>query len=236
MRRTRKEKALVLILILLLAIVAISYITAEGYEQIIEEPIIIEVRKVYNPEKKKYEVDVIYDESLVYIEVNADEEGNITIIVSCAKNKVEDENKAENESEDKNTDKDLGIEFFLNKINEETIKDREPIFTYNQEKKINEVKRKTDKVSIENNDIVNFTARVYNNTDFEVKGGVVIVAIPNGLTFDPNNTINQENEWKMYIEDAKGLLEETHYVRPVINIKIDSLKGLGTINNPYTFE
>lgn len=183
-----------------------------GYENFLKKPTIIEVRKVYNSEKKKYEVDVIYDESLVYIEVNADEEGNITIIVSCAKNKVEDENKAENESEDKNTDKDLGIEFFLNKINEETIKDREPIFTYNQEKKINEVKRKTDKVSIENNDIVNFTARVYNNTDFEVKGGVVIVAIPNGLTFDPNNTINQENEWKMYIKNEKGTLEATNDV------------------------
>ena len=42
-----------------------------------------------------------------------------------------------------------------------------------------------------------------------------------------------------YIKDGKievGSLNETHNVRPVINIKVDGLKGDGTQNNPYTFE
>ena len=166
---------------------------AEGYEKILKEPIVIEVRKVYNPEKKKYEVDVIYDESLIYVEVIVDENGIITIIVSCAKNK----------------DTDLGIELFLNKINEEKLKDREPEFIYNEKDELLEVKGKIDRISIQNNDVVNFTARVYNNSESEVNGGAVKMAIPNGLKFDPNNSINKENEWKMYIEDAKGLLKQT---------------------------
>jgi hypothetical protein len=42
-----------------------------------------------------------------------------------------------------------------------------------------------------------------------------------------------------YIKDGVvqlGTLNETHNVRPVINIKVDGLKGEGTLNNPYTFE
>lgn len=42
-----------------------------------------------------------------------------------------------------------------------------------------------------------------------------------------------------YIKDGKievGSLNETHNVRPVINIRVDGLKGDGTQNNPYTFE
>lgn len=184
---------------------------AEGYEQIIEEPIIIEVRKVYNPEKKKYEVDVVYDESLIYVEVIVEDDGRITIIVSCAKNK----------------DTDLGIELFLNKINEEKLEGREPEFIYNEETGLTEIKGKIDRVSIQNNDVVNFTARVYNNSESEVNGGTVVIAIPNGLSFDPNNSINQENEWKMYIEDAKGLLEETTEVNKanvIVSKKLTSQK------------
>jgi hypothetical protein len=42
-----------------------------------------------------------------------------------------------------------------------------------------------------------------------------------------------------YVKDGKvlvGALTETYNVRPVINIKVDGLKGDGTQNNPYTFE
>lgn len=42
-----------------------------------------------------------------------------------------------------------------------------------------------------------------------------------------------------YIKEGKvliGGLLETHNVRPVINIKVNGLKGEGTLNNPYTFE
>ena len=42
-----------------------------------------------------------------------------------------------------------------------------------------------------------------------------------------------------YIKDGNivvGSLNEVHNVRPVINIKVDGLKGEGTLNNPYTFE
>lgn len=184
---------------------------AEGYDEIIKEPIVIEVRKVYNPEKKKYEVDVIYDESLIYVEVIVGEDGTITIIVSCAKNK----------------DTDLGIELFLNKINEEKLEGREPEFIYNEETGLTEIKGKIDRVSIQNNDVVNFTARVYNNSESEVNGGTVVIAIPNGLSFDPNNSLNQENEWKMYIEDAKGLLEATTDVNKanvIVSKKLTSQK------------
>ena len=41
-----------------------------------------------------------------------------------------------------------------------------------------------------------------------------------------------------YYKDGKvlvGSLYDTHNVRPVINIKVSSLTGNGTINNPYTF-
>ncbi len=46
-------------------------------------------------------------------------------------------------------------------------------------------------------------------------------------------------EFAYYFKDGKtqiGSLLETHNVRPVINIKVESLKGDGTVNNPYTFE
>lgn len=42
-----------------------------------------------------------------------------------------------------------------------------------------------------------------------------------------------------YFKEGKvqvGLLTDTHNVRPVINIKVDTLKGEGTQNNPYIFE
>ena len=68
----------------------------------------------------------------------------------------------------------------------------------------------------------------------------------NGVTNNFLDTVN--GVWLMnpsgfdkayYIKDGKvqtGLLTETHNVRPVINIKVDGLKGDGTQNNPYTFE
>lgn len=184
---------------------------AEGYDQILEEPIIIEVKKVYNPEKKKYDVEVVYDESLIYVEVIVGDDGTITIIVSCARN----------------NNQDLGIEYFLNKINNKEIKDREPIITFDQENKLNEIIGKTDNISVENNDELNFIARVYNNSDSEVNGGAVKIAIPNGLSFDSNNSINIENEWKMYIEDEYGVLQETDDVNKanvVVSKKLTSQK------------
>lgn len=42
-----------------------------------------------------------------------------------------------------------------------------------------------------------------------------------------------------YIKDGKvviGTLNESHNVRPVVNIIVNGLKGEGTQNNPYTFE
>ncbi len=46
-------------------------------------------------------------------------------------------------------------------------------------------------------------------------------------------------EGAYYFKDGKvqvGSLLDTYNVRPVINIKVDNLKGEGTLNNPYTFE
>lgn len=70
--------------------------------------------------------------------------------------------------------------------------------------------------------------------------------ISEGVSNNYLNTVN--GMWLMnpsgydkahYFKDGRvvvGLLDEVHSVRPVINIKVDKLKGLGTATNPYTFE
>lgn len=97
---------------------------------------------------------------------------------------------------------------------------------------------------IETNTLINFDSYTYDYVGTLSAREVMIMTKDVKSNF--LNTVN--GIWLMnpsgfdkahYYNNGKvelGLLEETHYVRPVINIKIDSLKGLGTINNPYTFE
>lgn len=131
---------------------------------------------------------------------------------------------------------DLALRTFISKINNTEIIDRVPIldknsfgtivddkkvttFTYNQKK---------DHVQVEDNDIVTFSIRVYNEGTQDGYTKIIQENIPYGLQFLPKSQNNVDYKWKLY--DDKN--NETDDITKATKVKTEYLsKEEETIEN-----
>ena len=102
---------------------------------------------------------------------------------------------------------DLSLKQYITKINETEITNRVPIYKeeYNYEQ------NKTP-LEVEENDIVEYTIRVYNEGDIGAYAKQIKNNIPEGLKFLPENLTNQLYCWKMIDENGNETEEEINAV------------------------
>lgn len=191
--------------------------TLIGYKSKLQENFNIIIKRTWNQEKSKFEITLEYDQGIDGVKVEQKDNQIIVTIDYDYKggipSKPEEPETPEKPNDPDNNDEvkeiDLGIEYFLNKINNEIVEGRAPEIKI-ESNQIKVIKGNKEKVSVQNNDKLNFIARVYNNSNFDGEIGFVKINIPKGLEFDLSNQINQENSWKMYIEYEDGFMQETN--------------------------
>lgn len=98
---------------------------------------------------------------------------------------------------------DLSLQKFATSANEEEIKGKEPIVTYDKNSKKLLFTRNRTATAVANNDIIVYTIRVYN--EGEVAGYAEEIAddIPTGLIYLPEHDINKEYGWELYDKSGK---------------------------------
>lgn len=219
-----------------------------GYKSKLQDVLNINIERMWNEDKSKYEISLEYDKSLdgvkvelkdnqIIVTIDYDYIGGIPTKPETPEIPEKPENPEKPDDKDEAKEIDLGIEYFLNKINDTIIEDRASEIKL-ESNKLKIVKGNKDKVSVENNDKLNFIARIYNNSNFDSEIGFVKINIPQGLEFDLSNTINQENSWKMYIEYEDGFIQETDDTKKANVILSDKFinESLGKIGDEVSYK
>ena len=96
---------------------------------------------------------------------------------------------------------DLSLEKFITKVNDKTISGREPKLTKTTEGNIQFTKT-TEPLAVENNDLITYTIRVYNEGTKAGYAAEVKDNIPAGLVFVADNSTNKQYGWKMVDKDG----------------------------------
>ena len=105
---------------------------------------------------------------------------------------------------------DLALRKFITGVNDTEYKNRYPEVTY-EDGKI-KYKHTKEPVRVENNDIVIYTIRVYNEGRVAGYAKEVMDDIPEGLEFLPDNPINKEYGWVMYYKaEGEGMYLDYRY-------------------------
>ncbi len=113
---------------------------------------------------------------------------------------------------------DLSLRKFITGVNEETITDRVPVFSIDENGDYVYTHTK-DPVEVSNGDIVIYTLRVYNEGEIAGYAEQIKDDIPEGLEFIVDNEINTEYKWVMY--DADGNITED--VSQAVEVRTDYL-------------
>jgi len=123
---------------------------------------------------------------------------------------IQDDNDSENLT---TVDKrfDLSLEKFITKVNGSDIKGREPKLTKGSDGKIKFTKT-ADALAVENNDLITYTIRVYNEGTMNGYAEEVSDNIPEGLVFVKDNETNKKYGWKMYDKNGKETTDEKQAV------------------------
>ncbi|MBR2744512.1 MAG: Cys-Gln thioester bond-forming surface protein [Clostridia bacterium] len=128
---------------------------------------------------------------------------------------VQDDDDFETVEVEKEKIFDLALRKFITNVNGEEITSRIPQVTITDDFKSGKdtdavYTHPKDPVSVETNDIVTYTIRVYNEGNEDGYASKIMDDIPDGLEFLPDNKINTDNAWKMYAEtsnkDAEGAI------------------------------
>lgn len=106
---------------------------------------------------------------------------------------------------------DLSLEKFITKVNDTNISGREPKLTKDANGKIKFTKT-SDALAVENNDLITYTIRVYNEGTMNGYAEEVSDNIPEGLVFVKDNETNKKYEWKMYDKNGKETTDEKQAV------------------------
>lgn len=93
---------------------------------------------------------------------------------------------------------DLSLRKFITKINDETVDNRIPVVTYNDETGKLVYTHGKEPVNVANADKVTYTIRVYNEGRVQGYAEIVSDDIPQGLKYIPDDETNNKYKWKMY--------------------------------------
>ena len=114
---------------------------------------------------------------------------------------------------------DLSLQKFITKVNDSKVTGREPTVSKTSDGKIKFTKSNTNALAVENNDLVTYTIRVYNEGTIDGYAKEIADNIPNGLEFVANNETNKKYGWKLV--DKNG--NETSDVKQAASVVTDYL-------------
>ena len=98
---------------------------------------------------------------------------------------------------------DLSLQKFASSVNNEEIKGKEPIVTYDKQSKKLIFTRNRTATAVANNDVIIYTLRVYNEGELAGYAEEIADDIPTGLVFLPDHEINKEFEWQLCDKSGK---------------------------------
>ena len=113
---------------------------------------------------------------------------------------------------------DLSLQKFITGVNDSKVDGREPKVSVNSEGKV-QFSSSVSPLQVENNDIITYTIRVYNEGNIAGYAKEVSDDLPEGIEYLPDNDINQKYGWKLY--DKNG--NETSDVNQAVSVKTDYL-------------
>ena len=96
---------------------------------------------------------------------------------------------------------DLALRKFITAVNDKEITDRIPVFKVTEDGKFIYEHTK-EPVEVENNNVVTYTLRIFNEGTTDGYANQVKDDIPKGLVFLPDNETNKEYRWVMLDEDG----------------------------------
>lgn len=189
--------------------------TAEGYNPVLKdgEAGVVEVTKKFNESKNIYEISVKYS-SIEGFSAVVDNSGKVTIYVV-------------NKKQEK--DFDLSVKKFVSKIDDKETLEREPSVEIVEEEKdgvkTKEIKytQDNDMEKVANEQKLEYTVRVYNESKNDGVGQRIVELVPDGLVYLQENETNKEFGWKTYKQDKDGDLIETDVEEEITALATDYL-------------
>ena len=106
---------------------------------------------------------------------------------------------------------DLALQKFITALNEEEVKDREPVPSFSNGE-FSYTRPDAEPLYVGNGDLVTYTLRVYNEGEIDGYAAEVKDDIPTGLVFVPDDEVNQEYGWKMYDKSGKETTDPSQAV------------------------
>ncbi len=133
----------------------------------------------------------------------------------------DDKNQDDNDYEDLTTKDDvfdLSLQKFITGLNNGKVEGREPKVSINSNGEVN-FSSTTSPLQVENNDVIIYTIRVYNEGTVPGYAKEISDDLPEGLEFLTDNDINKKYGWKLY--DKNG--NETSDLSQAVSVKTDYL-------------
>ena len=156
--------------------------------------------------------------NIAEISDDADENGNPVDDVDSTPNNNKDGEDDQDKEKVRLQEFDLSLKKFITAVNDKAITDREPKLSKDGSGKIVYATNK-EPVQVENNNLITYTIRVYNEGDMAGYAKEVSDNVPEGLEFVADNNTNKEFRWKMYDESGK----ETNDPSKAKTVKTDYL-------------
>ena len=189
--------------------------TAEEFDPVLKDgqPGTVEVTKTFDENKNIYVVSVKYS-SIEGFSASVDDSGKVTIYV--VNKKLE-------------KDFDLSVKKFVSKIDDKETAEREPVVEIVEEEKDGVTTKKiqytqdNDMEKVANEQKLEYTVRVYNESANDGIGQRIVELVPEGLVYLPENETNKEYGWKTFKQDKDGDLIETDVEEEITALATDYL-------------
>lgn len=133
--------------------------------------------------------------------------------------KDQDDNDYENLTTKEPEKFDLSLKKFITKVNDTEVKDRVPSVAKKTDGTFAVTAPTVKPLSVENNDLITYTIRVYNEGTVDGYAEEVSDDIPNGLVFVTDNETNKKYGWKLYDKDGKVTTD----LKQAVSVKTDYL-------------
>ncbi len=133
--------------------------------------------------------------------------------------KNQDDNDYENLTTKEPEKFDLSLQKFITKVNDNEIKDRVPTVAKKTDGSFAVTAPSVKPLAVENNDLITYTIRVYNEGNVDGYAKEISDDIPNGLVFVADNEVNKKYGWKLYDKDGKVTTD----AKQAVSVKTDYL-------------
>lgn len=114
---------------------------------------------------------------------------------------------------------DLSLQKFITKLNSVDVTDRAPSVTKKTDGTYSVTAPTVNPLPVENNDLVTYTIRIYNEGNVDGYAEEISDDIPKGLIFESDNETNKKYGWKLYDKDGKVTTD----IKQAVSVKTDYL-------------